>query len=657
MSEAKGGYTGRTLRVDLDQQRLTVEETPDPQVWLGPRGWNALVGWNEVGPGVGPFDAENRIIFSVGPLTGTCAPTSGRTTVSTLMPRGYPTPMWASATMGGYFGAELKYAGYDSIIIHGRAPAPCYLLIEDDRVSLEDAGDLWGKGIFATQQALKARHSPQHQIATIGPAGENRVRFATIAHRLNNAIGNGGFGGVLGAKNLKAIVVRGTKGVPLADPQGFLQAVRQVWQMAKGGIYRIGKPDAGYPHLACTHACSVRCFTRVKPLGDRYGSQANLLMDTCNEGVWPHGLWRAYEGTSPRGEKLVLPGLPPLREAGLDLSSFAHDMGITTWTYQTWGHYFSALRYLGITEIAGEKLDIENPAWWRDWIDRVAHRRGLGDDYAEDLARFYDKYQVGPRYLAEFLQSAGSRGHGWHREGRLMERHPSPFWECAALLYAVSTRDVTPSTHDFFFLNGLYGFPSAPKDPAEIPEQLLELAERVYGSRRAVYPGMEDIEYVVAHNQYRAIIKDSMSLCDWVFPLLTRGFDTLEERKAYRGSLYGDPAAEAKLYQPCTGIVLTIEEMQQPIAERIINLERCIEVRNNGRDRPLDEAVIPHFQWPEKTDGTHLSEDAHEFKELLDRFYDLRGWDRTTGWPKREKLEELGLGEVAETLGRMGRLG
>jgi len=650
MGAFSGGYTGRFLRVDLDQRQVSVEETPDPRKWLGPRGWNALIGWNEVGPGVGPFDPANRIVFSVGPLVGTCAPTSGRTTVSTLSPRGYPRPMWTSASMGGYFGAELKYAGYDGLVIQGQADAPCYLLIEDEQVTLEDARDLWGKGVYATEQALKARHGAQHQIATIGPAGENRVRFASIIHRLNNAIGNGGFGGVLGAKGLKAIVVRGTGGVRIADPVGFLEAVRYVWNLTKGGIGRVGRPDAGYPAVACAHACSVRCVTRIKPLEDRYGTKANLAMIKCVDQSWEGGSHPEYRGVSLRGEALHVPRPTGLGKPGLDLTNLANDMGLTTWAYDTWYRYLGALGELGIGEVCGQPVELSNPDWWRDWIVKVAHREGLGDDYAEGLARFYDKHQIGPRYLAEFIESAGSRGHGWHREGRAMEPHPSPFWEYSALLYAVSTRDVTPSTHDFFFLNWLYGYPKTPKDPSEISLPLQELAERVYGSRKAVYPGDEYIEHVTVWHQHRAIIKDSMTLCDWVFPVMRRGYASREEAMADKGSLDGDTSAEAVLYRPCTGIELDISEMERPIAERIVNLERCIEVRNNGRCREDDEAVIPHYQWPEKTDGTHLSADAHEFRALLDRYYDLRGWDRQTSWPTREKLEELGLEEVARAL-------
>jgi aldehyde:ferredoxin oxidoreductase len=556
--------------------------------------------------------------------------------------------------MGGYFGAELKYAGYDGIIIHGQADAPCYLLIEDDHVFLEDARDLWGQGVYATEQVLKARHTPQHQVAAIGPAGENRVRFASIIHRLNNAVGNGGFGGVMGAKNLKAIVVRGTGGVSIADPQGFLDAVRYVWQLAKGGIARVGQPDAGYPVVACTHACSVRCYTRTMPIADRYETSSKQIMLTCVDGSWAggrRGSYKAYEGTSPRGEKLSIPGAPGFgRDLGLDLAGLTGDVGITGWTHSTWGHYFAALKELGINEIEGEPLDIDKAEWWRDWILRLAHREGLGNDYAEGLARFYDKHQVGPRYLAEFFESAGSRGQGWHREGRLMEAHPSPYWEYSALLYAVSTRDVTPSTHGFFFLNPLYGYPKAPKDPSEISEPLQELAEKLYGSRKAIYPGDEYIEHVTAWHQHRAIIKDSMSVCDWVFPIMRRGYETEEEAKADKGPIYGDTSAEARLYRPCTGIDMSIAEMESPIAERIINLERCLDIRNTGRCRDVDEMVIPHYQWPEKTDGTRLSADASEFRALLDRYYDLRGWDRATGWPTRAKLEELGLEEAAEAL-------
>ncbi|MFH1086027.1 MAG: aldehyde ferredoxin oxidoreductase N-terminal domain-containing protein [Chloroflexota bacterium] len=659
-----GGYAGRFLRVDLTRGTVEVEPTPDPATWLGPRGWNILYAWNELAPGTDAFDPGNPLVLSAGPLVGTGAPTAGRATVSTLSPRSYPGPMWTTASMGGYWGAELKQAGYDGILVVGRASAPCYLLIEDDRVSLEDASGLWGQGALATQRALKARHSArhsgQHQTVTIGPAGENQVRFAAIIHRLSNSVGNGGFGGVMGAKQLKAIVVRGTRGVPIADPAGFLEAVQYVWGMARGGLSGFGQVEQGYPHVACSHSCSVKCYARIARTPGKLMEGEPLRMSKCVNGSFVGGSHPAYRGVFVDGTEMFIPKPPGLGELGLDLGNLSEDLGLTAWLYDTWYRYLGGLQQLGIHEVLGVPIALEDPAWWRDRMLEMAYRQGVGGEMAEGLARFYDRHPIGPRYLAEFIESAGSRGHGWHREGRAMEPHPSPYWEYAALLYAVSTRDVTPSTHDFFFLNREYGYPKAPKAPEEIPQPLQELSERLYGSREAVFPGDAYIEHVTALHQHRAVIKDSVGVCDWIFPLLRRSTDTAEEAEALRhgehDALYADAGAEAALLRPCTGMDWDIATMERPIAERIVALERCLEVRNHGRNRAEDELVIPHFQWSEKTDGTHLSADAHEFRALLDRYYDLRGWDRATGWPTRAKLAELGLGWAADELERQGRL-
>ena len=666
MNTFQGGYTGKFLRVDLTpaglgrSSKIRIQDTPDVVRWLGPRGWNAWIGWNEVGPsrlspaGIGPYDPENRLVFSCGPLVGTGAPTAGRMTVSSLSPRGYPRPMWISASMGGYLGAELKYAGYDGLVLHGQADAPCYLLIEDGRVTLQDARDLWGKGVYETQQALKERHGRAHQVAAIGPAGENRVRFACIVHRLSNTVGNGGLGGVMGAKNLKAIVVRGTGGVPIADPGAFVRTVQDVWRLGRGGVGCTGQPEGGYPNVACSHGCSVRCYTIMQRTPGQVGAGTRMRMAKCNNSSFASGSHPGYEGRSATGKTISVPRPRPFGEMGQDLDNLLQDLGLTSWCYGSWYRYLGALRELGIDEVLGETVELDDVGWWQRWMVNVAHRRGTGDEYAEGMARFYEKHRVGPAYVAEFCESAGSRGHGWHREGRTLERHTSPFWEHAALLYAVSTRDVTPSTHGFLFLNGLQDAAGSPDDPASMPANLRELAETVYGWPDVLYPGNARIAQVTAFHQHRAILKDSLGLCDWVYPILRRTMDSREAWQAAleggQESILGDPAAEARLYRACTGIDLGIQEMERPISERIVTLERCLDVRNTGRDRAADEAVIPHFQWEGKVDGTHLSAAAQEFRALLDEYYALRGWDRETGHPTREALEALELEEVAEAL-------
>ena len=438
----------------------------------------------------------------------------------------------------------------------------------------------------------------------------------------------------------------------VADPEAFLSAVAYVWPLVRGGVGKLGRPEGGYPIVACSHGCSVKCGTEVRAAPGQFVPDVSVRMLKCVNNSWMKGSHPAYEGTSAQGEQLAVPRPPGLGELGIDLGNLIEDLGLTSWFYDTWYRYLGGLQALGIREILGEPFDLENPLWWRELITNVAHRRGLGDDVAEGLARFYAKHSLGPAYLAELIESAGSRGHGWHREGRAMEPHPSPYWEHSALLYAVSTRDVTPSTHGFFFLNREYGYPEAPKDASAVPESLRELATRVYGSPKAVYPGDEYVEHTAVWHQHRAIIKDSLGVCDWVFPVMRRSFDDAEAREAAAAEdgdgLYGDVSAEALLFRACTGIDLSIAEMERPIAERVVNLERCLDIRNTGRDRAGDEAVIPHYQWGEKTDRTRLSVDGHEFRALLDRYYDLRGWDRSTGAPSRATVTALGLDDLAE---------
>jgi aldehyde:ferredoxin oxidoreductase len=213
---------------------------------------------------------------------------------------------------------------------------------------------------------------------------------------------------------------------------------------------------------------------------------------------------------------------------------------------------------------------------------------------------------------------------------------------------------MTPSTHGFLFLAWLAKLVEQAEDPASSERHLRQFAERIYGAEDAFFPGNRSTAAVTTWHQYRSVIKDSMGVCDWVFPAMRRTFETAEARdraaKTDVRRIFGDPGAEARLYRACTGVDMDIAEMERPIAERIVNLERCIDVRNTGRSRTDDEAVIPHFQWPEKTDGTHFSADASEFHAMLDDYYALRGWDKETGHPFGEKLAELGLQEVAEAL-------
>lgn len=222
------GYGGSILRVDLSRGTSEKHNT-DPAMakdFLGGRGFVAKILYDEVPVGTGAFDPENRFIISPGPLSGLFLPGSGKVEFGCKSPAsgGY-----GDSNMGGHMAPEIKYAGYDAIIITGAAPKPSYLLIDDDKVEIRDASKYWGHGAIETETMMKADLGDDFQIATIGPAGENRVYFACISHDFGRQAGRTGVGAVMGSKNLKAVAVRGSKAIPLARPKEALAKGKQMF--------------------------------------------------------------------------------------------------------------------------------------------------------------------------------------------------------------------------------------------------------------------------------------------------------------------------------------------------------------------------------------------------------------------------------------------
>lgn len=235
----KGGYVGRMLRVDLSEVKIT-EEPIDPKLlhqYVGGTGLGIRLLYDETIPGLDPYDARNRIIFTTGPLTGTLIPGSGTYSV---LSRNTLTGLVAACQANGFFGARLKYAGYDVLIIQGKSKKLVYLNINDGEATIEDATPLAGKGTFATDLWLRKKYGEEGidnriSIAAIGPAGENRVRFACLANDRGHIAATGGLGAIMGSKGLKAIVVQGSRSIPIApeDRSAFLENSMQWRQEAR----------------------------------------------------------------------------------------------------------------------------------------------------------------------------------------------------------------------------------------------------------------------------------------------------------------------------------------------------------------------------------------------------------------------------------------
>jgi aldehyde:ferredoxin oxidoreductase len=223
------GWNGKILRVNLSTGQLSTEPLQHYREYIGGRGLGVKYIYDEVPPGTDPLSAENKVIITTGPLTATAAQTSGRFSVVSKSPL---TGTIFDSNSGGFFGPELKKAGWDAVMIEGKADKPVYLHISDSEFSLEDASDIWGKDYHQTKEMLHHKHD-KHRVMAIGPAGENMVNIAAIMNDEDRAAGRGGLAAVLGHKKLKAVVVRGTGKVRVAEPEKLKETVARVQKAIK----------------------------------------------------------------------------------------------------------------------------------------------------------------------------------------------------------------------------------------------------------------------------------------------------------------------------------------------------------------------------------------------------------------------------------------
>ena len=602
------GWTGRILRVDLTNDRVWIEDSIGiVRRFIGGRGVAAWIGWREIPPEIDAFHPENRLIFMTGPLTGTLSPASGRIVVCSKAPQSYPRIHYTRANMGGHWGPELKYAGFDGIVVQGKAQSPVYLWIEDGEAEILDANWLWGLDTFEAQKRLVERHGRGTQVCCIGPAGENLVRIAVIQSGIENAAGQGGLGAVMGSKNLKAIAVKGSGRVEVAKPKRLIEVCNQIRRL------RPPSSDVQPNRKACSMACTYQCSMRIY----RTRKGETVAFHCCSPGV----------------------SFKPL-EKGAEVELLCDKLGLNRWEIDWMGirkerSWFGKAKKNGILsdEDFGMSLNPEDPDFWLKLLRKIAYREGIGDILAEGMPRAADMLGKGWDELPHV-----AHGYAAHWDGHLYGQPRFPHWLVSALMWATDTRD--PLVHGYAQeLARWYRYGGGPLTMKEIER----ISERVYGSRLAVSldSGYEYKAKPAVWHQNRDAIKDSLLVCDQMgFPLV------------YSKDGYGDTGAEAKLFSAVTGIDLTETELDR-IGERIINLERAIMVRE-GWTRRDDEAVIPYFERP---DVEGIGMDRAKFQKMLDEYYELRGWNKVNGYPTREKLEDLDLKEVADELDRLGLLG
>jgi len=621
--------------------------------YIGGRGLAGRIAWEEIPAGIDAYDPENRIVVATGPLTGTLAPATGRTVMTGLSPRIYPKPWYTHSTLGGWFGPELKYAGFDAIVLYGRSDAPVYLEIRGSRARLVDAKDLWGLDTRRTQLHLKEQLGRHVQVLTIGPAGENRVRFATVQHAEENAAGHSGFGAVWGSKNLKAIAVRGTGSVAVAAPDALLREVTEMGTGRKSPsisvIREIGGGDDRFDYSTEERrpVCSQSCTFNCRVIADGRGADGRRAPGACIGGMLLNNA--GMPDTEYTGGGM---DVPPGRNFGFAQEHALHQtcnhLGIDLWLRLVMQPWFIRCKQLGIHDIRGYPLDPEDASWFERFVHQLAYREGLGDLFAEDLRRAMDELED---ELPEELIRLGHElefdfGFPAHREGRFWDEEPLPFWVISAMMHASTSRDPTIGTHQSCLLHA--EFLLADRELAL--RQFRVLSQNVWGYPDALEPTFENKAPVAIWTQHQHMLVDSLPLCDFAFPELVRWMDSREEWENAE-DITGDLDRDRRLLTAVTGVDWTRAEMDRA-AERAFTLERVMLARA-GRGRRMEEALAPHFQLPCRADGTRV--DNAGFSRLLDEYYSARGWDLEFGWPQEDLLRSLDLEDAIPEIRRCRR--
>ena len=644
--ESYGGWTGRLLVVDLTSGETELMDTMDyARGFIGGRGLAAALAWEMLRPGVGPFDPESPLMFLTGPLSGTTAPASGRLTICGLAPQSYPIQWFSRASMGGNVGHQLKYAGYDGLIVHGMAPRPVYLWVHDEEVELRDASDLWGLGINDTQEALRQALGAEVQVATIGPAGESRSCIATIGTNAGSAAGQGGFGAVMGSKNLKALAVHGTGRPSLADPEGFRSLARGIArEVIEDGRNGPPRSSAALPYGARRNHCSATCIVGC---GTHYeGVQGTVESDRVYSGIVQCTAGR-FGGATGHYWDLGF-------EAGFELNMLANDWGINHWDLMK-----GLFPWIGMCHRDGllhsldeRRIEPHAPRFWYDVLRAIATREGdMAEIVADGGRRAIARTGCLPDEGRQIYAGWGYANH-WDGRGPRGNRIVYPFWLASALLWMAETRDPMGSTHGYVQnMMRVSPFGVGTLTWAE----LQEIGQRIYGRREAMDP-LSDYEgkaEPALWHARRSLIKDSLPLCDRVFPRL---FSSLTEDGIPRVDGLQGPDFEARLYSLATGHEISSSDLEES-AERALTLERAQQARDYGRTRDWDQSVLDFFcetdeEYRNPLLGEKRRAEPIPLSGLADEFYALRGWDRASGLPTEERLRTLGLSHV---IGEMGQ--
>jgi len=626
------GIAGQMLWVDLTHGK--VEKRPVEREllngYLGGRGINAKLLWELTDKGLDPLSPKNPLIFGTGTLGGTFAPCSGRMTITCKSPA---TDGYLKCNVGSHFAPELKFAGYDFIVVLGRADHPVYLWIDDEKVEIRDARHLWGLDTRATDQLIKQElGDDQIKIAMIGPAGENLVNFASVMVSIYRAAARGGVGAVMGSKNLKAIAVRGTGDISVANPDQFMEAALAARRAIREDEYCwtrsfhfgtaqgvIGANEGGtLPHKNFQDGF----MSDVYKLSGEYVSEKFAHPEACSSCVFHCGRFSHVRSGPYAGSYTAGPEYETLASLGskcditdttavIKGSEICNLMGMDTISAGSMASFMMECNERGLLkdhDLEGLDLSWGNADAMLSLLEMIAHRKGIGDLLANGSRIAAAKIGHGAEDFA--IQAKGL-------EQSMVDIRGSMSY---ALAFALN-----PRGPDHLTTECLAEFAYTP--------EVRQLAIEVSGSEKGVDSlSPEGKPKLVAWHEDIYSVSDCLGICAFT--------DTWSYTRINFENL-------ATMFASATGISMSADEIRRR-GEKVFTLERVFNVREGRSGVDLDVLPPRMFEPSPSLKGGEATLTHEKLGRMLQEYYKLRGWSTKTGVPTAKNLQDLGLNFLKE---------
>ncbi|MCX8185994.1 MAG: aldehyde ferredoxin oxidoreductase family protein [Sulfolobales archaeon] len=628
------GYAGKILYVDLTKLKYWVEDLPTylAKSYVGGSGLAAYLLWNLIDEGLNPLSPENPLIVATGPATGALAPSSGRFAVVSKSPL---TGVWGESHAGGGLGPQIKYAGYDVIVIVGRASRPVSLIIDDSSIEFYDSFSLWGMNVRDTTNEIRSRFGRDYHVMCVGPAGENLVKYASIMVDYYRAFGRAGLGALMGFKKLKVVAVRGSGGVEVYDPDKYVEVMEDIlWRNTEGpwalptqlSLGKYGTSNLVTAMNAIGRLPTKNHWTGYWELADKISGEELLkyrvsrgscfscmimckhvtrVADGKYEGALSGG--PEYETIAALGSNLLISNM----DAILYMNYLCNLYGLDTISTGKVISFLFECYENGV--ISKEELNGLNPVWGDEeaaieLIKLIVQRKGIGDILAEGVLK------------ASEVLGRGSKTYALQVKGMEVSAQDPRGHKSVGCTWAISVRGA---------------------DHLRSLTTVDELGYREVAAERFGIDKVDDICDRLSEKYKGLVVKDQEDLFALVDSVIMCKYGTMWPPMYYYDFI-------AKLLPPLTGIKEFGDVRNlRIISERIVNLKRCFNLREGvGKE---SEKLPQRFTSEPMPTGPSKGQTCN-LEPMLKEYYEGRGWDYKSGLPYVETLSRLELKFVANTL-------